>query len=194
MALRAAAGYKGTMNQVRQASAVIETPRLRLVPFAADDLDHLAALYGDPEVMGGRKLGVQSRAESAAWLTDYVAHWQARGFGMWSLRARAGGDFVGECGFRPLAAGQAEIELSYGLAPVFWGQGLGHEAAARACDFVFAETALSHVVAVTRADNAASRRILERLGFRPLAVTRPGKHEIARYRLARQDFADGRPG
>ncbi len=78
------------MNQVRQASAEIETPRLRLVLFAADDLDQLSALYGDPEVMGGRKLGVQSRAECAAWLAGYVAHWRARGFGMWSLRTRAG--------------------------------------------------------------------------------------------------------
>ncbi len=182
------------MNQVRQASAEIETPRLRLVPFAAHDLDHLAALYGDPEVMGGRKLGVQSRAECAAWLAGYVAHWRARGFGMWALRTRAGGAFVGECGFRPLAAGQAEIELSYGLAPAFWGQGLGQEAAARACDFVFAETALSHVVAVARADNVASRRILEQLGFRLDAATKPGDHEIARYRLAREAHPGGRPG
>ena len=182
------------MNQVRHTAAVIETPRLRLVPFAADDLDQLAALYGDSEVMGGRKLGVQSRAESAAWLAGYVAHWRARGFGMWALRARAGGAFVGECGFRPLAAGQAEIELSYGLLPAFWGQGLGHEAAAPACDFIFAETALSHVVAVARAENLASRRILERLGFRLDAVTRPGTHAIAHYRLAREAYLSGRPG
>jgi ribosomal-protein-alanine N-acetyltransferase len=172
----------------RDVQAIIETPRLRLTPFAAGDLDHLAALYADPAVMGVRKLGVQTRAESTAWLADYTDHWQIRGFGMWAVAERADGAFMGECGFRPVVAGKPEIELSYGLFPAFRGRGFATEAARAACDFVFAQTSLDRVVAIARASNAVSRHILERLGFVLDEIATPGTHPIARYRLARERY------
>ena len=46
----------------------LETPRLTLRPYRAEDLDNLAGLYGDPEVARFTKLGRLDRAQSQATL------------------------------------------------------------------------------------------------------------------------------
>ncbi len=144
----------------------IETERLRLRPFTAADAEMLFSLYGDARVMAIRKIGPQTRAGSDAQLLDIVSHWRRRGFGLWAVIEKAGG---------------AEIELSYGLMPESWGQGLGGEAAVAALAFGLERLALPTIHAIARADNRRSRRLLERLGFELEKEWLSGEKRVVRY-------------
>ena len=143
----------------------LETERLRLCPFEAGDLAGLVSIYGDPEVMAIRKLGVLDADAAAAQLEAILEHWRAHGFGLWAVFERGREDFLGECGLR-WTDDASEIELSYGLFPGYRGQGYATEAARAALAFGFDERKLVRIVAYSRGDNAVSHRVLEKCGMR----------------------------
>ncbi len=61
---------------------------------------------------------------------------------------------------------EQDVEIGYMLHPEFWGQGLMIEAAQAVLNTVFGYTAAPAVNAWTRVVNPASRRLLEKCGFR----------------------------
>src|SRR5256885_6453266 len=77
---------------------MLETPRLRLIPIAAEHFDSLAAMYADPEVsrfLHGEPL---DRAESWPRLALNLGHWILRGYGNFACIEKTSGTFVGLCG------------------------------------------------------------------------------------------------
>jgi RimJ/RimL family protein N-acetyltransferase len=164
---------------------MLETERLRLRPFTADDGDTLFTLYGDSRVMSIRKNGPQTRPQSDAELTGIVEHWRRRGFGLHAVFDKADGRFLGECGLRERDPGGEEIELSYGLVPDSWGRGLAAEASRAVLAEGFARHSLHRIWAIARASNARSRRVMEKLGFRFLDELPKGDGAIVRYVLER---------
>jgi RimJ/RimL family protein N-acetyltransferase len=145
--------------------SVLETDRLVLRPFRANDLDLLQALYGDPEVM--RYVGsgaVLDREQTRARLEQTVAHWHRHGYGMWALVHKHDGRFVGRCGLAYLAR-SGETALAYLLVRRSWGRGLATEAASRAVRFAFETAALRRLAAYVHRDNAASQGVLRKVGM-----------------------------
>jgi len=61
-----------------------------------------------------------------------------------------------------------DIEISYVFLPEHWGRGYATEAVRQALGHAFGTMGLRRVVAETQAANAASVRLLERLGFQLL--------------------------
>jgi ribosomal-protein-alanine N-acetyltransferase len=167
-----------------------ETPRLRLRPFAAGDLDDLCGLFGDPEVMRYVGNGVRTREETEASLARMAGHWPRLGFGMWALHDKETGRFVGRCGLQPLAD-TPEVELGYTLHRAFWGRGLAAEASAAALRHGFETVGLPRVVAIALPENAASRRVMEKAGlaFERTAADPYGPREVVWYALSRADYA-----
>ncbi|MDP6833114.1 MAG: GNAT family N-acetyltransferase [Alphaproteobacteria bacterium] len=147
---------------------VLATERLILRLFTMNDLDDLIPIYADPEVMAIRKLGVQTPEQTAAELSAIVDHWRQHGFGLWAVIDRQDSRLLGECGLRyrdPVLAGDSEIEISYGLAKSAWGRGLATEASLAAVAHGFDVTGLHEIVAVAKASNRASHRVMEKLGM-----------------------------
>src|SRR5690348_3914222 len=107
---------------------------------------------------------VRSAAETAAWLERTLSHWSEHGFGNRAVILRAGGSFVGRCGLGWFH-GRAAPELAYTLHANFWGMGLATEAAAATLRHGFEVLRLPRVVAAADRANAASRRVLEKLGM-----------------------------
>lgn len=147
-----------------QADLELRTERLRLRPFAAGDLEQLAAFYGDPAVMSIRKYGVLDKARSAAQLDAIIAHWAEHGFGMYAVLSGTDGRFLGECGLRWLEDGEA-VEISYGLWPDARGGGLATEAAHAVLEHGFSVVGLSRIIARAKAANRSSRRVMDKLGL-----------------------------
>ena len=58
------------------------------------------------------------------------------------------------------------MELGYDLHPDVWGQGLATEAARAVVDAALGPLGVERVVAVVKPANAASRRVLEKVGLR----------------------------
>lgn len=144
----------------------LRTPRLLLTRVCADDLDDFARFYADPEVTA--TLGGARTADwVAAYLGKQMAHWDEHGFGFWTLRDPLTGQFVGRGGLRHATIeGQVEIEVGYGLMREFWGMGLATELARECLRVGFAELHRPDLVCFTLTTNGASRRVMEKAGFR----------------------------
>jgi RimJ/RimL family protein N-acetyltransferase len=149
----------------------LETERLLLRPWRADDLDALAAVNAQPEVMRwvapNRPL---RRDESAELLERIVRHWAEHGFGLWAVQPRAGGDAC--IGFAGLAipsflpAVLPAVEVGWRLAAEWWGRGLATEAARASVRFGFEALGLETIVSIIDPANARSLRVAEKLGMR----------------------------
>ena len=72
---------------------------------------------------------------------------------------------IGSGGVKFPPSADGGVEIGYGMAPAWQGQGRGTEAARGLTEEALGRGA-SHVRACTRPDNTASWRLLERIGFR----------------------------
>ncbi|HLH12963.1 MAG TPA: GNAT family N-acetyltransferase [Methylovirgula sp.] len=93
-----------------------------------------------------------------------------------------------------IANGESEVEIGYALAPEMWGKGYATEAVRMMIDTVFALTPVLRILANSRVNNPASRRVLEKAGFAFLDTgldwlgARGGMHPCDRFRLERADW------
>ncbi len=100
---------------------------------------------------------------------------------------------LGAIGYEKEAAGHT-AELGYWLAEPVWAEGFGYEAARAVTAHGFEVAGHERLVASYRHDNEASRRILDRLGFRivghDMMYSRGAGHEtpVARLELTRREW------
>ena len=77
----------------------LDTERLVLRGWRDDDLDALAAVNADPEVMRYILDGsVRDRQQSAAALGRMMRDWEERGFGLFAVEVRETGTLIGWAG------------------------------------------------------------------------------------------------
>ena len=162
---------------------VLRTLRAVLRPLGVADLDAVHALWTDPDVRRYLWDDVTITRERAAEVVAASAdNFRSRGYGIWGIRADDGGPLMGFSGAIPAEDGGAE--LIYGLLPAWWGRGLATECAGAVLDHLFDTAGQSGVLALTDAPNAASVRLMERLG---MTFERRGVHnglDTVFYRLS----------
>jgi RimJ/RimL family protein N-acetyltransferase/GrpB-like predicted nucleotidyltransferase (UPF0157 family) len=166
----------------------LETARLVLTRPTEADWPEVTAMHSDPRVMATLG-GLRSAEELQAGNLRLLAFWQNDGFGWWIVRHRPDGRFVGRGGLRRLNVnGRDEIELGYGLATEFWGQGLATELAAASVKAGFEALEVPDLVCFTLTTNLRSQRVMQKLGFR---FERHGEYANMPhvfYRLRREDW------
>jgi RimJ/RimL family protein N-acetyltransferase len=148
------------------------TPRLVLREFAPADVDDLLACDGDARVMRflGAGLGPRTRDEVAAGIARMIDGYAARpGFGLLHASRRDDGRFVGACGLFPVPEG-SEIEVAYRLPFDCWGHGYATEMAAAVVAHGFRTLGLPRIVGLTWPENAASQRVLRKVGMHERGV------------------------
>jgi GrpB-like predicted nucleotidyltransferase (UPF0157 family)/predicted acetyltransferase len=138
----------------------LATERLLLRPWTPNDLDGLYAVLADPAV--ARWLGQRTRDEVAERLARHVEHQRNHGFSMWAVVERASGALIGHCGLQHLDGGP-EVEVGWALASDRWDRGYATEAGRASLHHGFDVLGLDEIVAVTRPENLASRRVMEKL-------------------------------
>ena len=128
------------------------------------DLDDLAAIGGDPEVVSWLGSEPLDRAESWRRMAYQVGHWRLRGFGHWALERRDTGAMIGHAGlYRP--EGWPGTEIGWTLARAHWGNGYATEAARAAIEWGWRELDVNRIVSVIVADNERSTAVARRLGM-----------------------------
>ncbi len=147
---------------------VIETVRLRLRPFRADDLDDHAAMLADPALarhLGAGPAAWRPRNRDEAWthLAVLIGQWTLRGYGCFAVEERSGHVFIGSAGVLHLA-GWPEPELVYALATPFQGRGYATEACRAILDWAWRTVPAERLVSYIRAGHVASERVAARLG------------------------------
>lgn len=157
------------------------TERLQLTRIGESDFADLCVLTGHPEVGGKLKHGVLSVGETRSQLDSYKTTWTERGYGVFVMRRRDSGAFVGIVGLWDHDAGIG-VAMRYAVMPDHRGQGFTKEGARAVLAFAAHEN-IHPVMAVTRESNLASRHILVDLGFALREIREAGDRRIAIYEM-----------
>ncbi|MEJ2605030.1 MAG: GNAT family N-acetyltransferase [Gammaproteobacteria bacterium] len=155
-----------------QGAVVAETPRLRLRRLCADDAAFVLRLVNEPafrENIGDKNL--RTLVDARRFLEEGAWTCQPReGYGQFLVEDRDTGAAVGVCGLLY----RAERELSdvgFALVPEARGRGYAEEAARAVLDYARLELGVAEVSALVSPGNAASIRVLEKLGLQRVGDT-----------------------
>ena len=106
---------------------------------------------------------------SVGYTREYLAYIEARyargEFFDWAVTLEDSGKMIGTVGFTKIYPSNNSAEIGYVLNPEYHNQGIGYEAAKRIVDFGFEELSLHRIEARFMKENAASRKLMEKLGM-----------------------------
>jgi ribosomal-protein-alanine N-acetyltransferase len=114
--------------------------------------DHAAPGALPPAFVAQRALAHIEAGKSAAWCATFVA-----------LRI-SDQMVVGACGFKD-APQDGQVEIGYGVAPDWRGQGIATDAVRELARIAFASASVERVLAQIAPGNTASLRVAAKLGF-----------------------------
>lgn len=160
--------------QLAELALVVETPRLVLRPVAVGDVDALYEHASNPEVPTMMSWAAhRDRGETLAFVERQIAGLANGTDVTWAIVHE--GRAVGCIGISKIAWMFAawrvdRAELGYWLAPHLWGKGLMSEAALAATQWGFETLGLHKITIGCVEGNARSQKIIEKLGFRYLAM------------------------
>jgi ribosomal-protein-alanine N-acetyltransferase len=146
---------------------VLETARLVLRPFRANDVDDVFAYASDGEVARFVLWDQHATREDSQRFLEWMLGQYARGeLPSWGIVLRDSGRLVGSIGYGSQDPAHARAEVGYVLARNCWGKGLMSEALRSILGHAFGTLHLHKVVAHCHVQNTASRRVLEKAGMR----------------------------
>jgi ribosomal-protein-alanine N-acetyltransferase len=164
--------------------AIFETARLRLEPLRRAHAAEMFALLSDPRmylyIPQKPPADVASLADTYERLESRTSPDGEERWLNWIARSKADGDCIGfvQVTLRP----DASAYFAYEIGVAHWNQGFATEACARILEAIFDDPQIDHVVAEVDTRNAASIRLLERLGFE----CSEARQDELTYRLARR--------
>jgi RimJ/RimL family protein N-acetyltransferase len=156
-----------------------ESARLAFREMSTDDLDDMALLLGDPDVMTYYPRP-KTRQEAAQWIDWNRGLYRTHGHGLWLL-TDSDGVFVGDCGLTPqVVDGVTELEVGYHIVPALQNRGYATEAAAASRDFARTVLGADRLIAIIHPGNRPSQRVAEKIGLRPekRAVVHGGRDAV----------------
>jgi len=165
---------------------MLETERLILRPLVETDADAIYAMRNDADVMRYIR-EPQNRAESVNWIELVSSRWATEQIGFCAVLEKSSGEFAGWCGLWQLKE-TGETEVGYAVAKKFWGKGYATEAATEFLHYAFEQLQSEKIVAVAQPENAASRRVMEKLGMRYDYTGEFYGRDLVHYSIARQEF------
>lgn len=175
------------------------TDRLTVrVPTPAD-IDAFDEMDSDPEVMryiGDGQVRVRTPEQSAALIEGIRKRWQDEGYGLVTVTSRESGDVLGWVtlavpNFLPEVL--PAVEIGWRLLRRHWGKGYATEAARPLLHYGFTEVGLDRIVSIRRVENAASGRVMEKLGLHLTheTVVPANGTRVAVYALDRAEYEAG---
>ncbi len=147
--------------------SVIETERLRLREMSEGDAAFMLELLNDPDFkrfIADR--GVRTLEAAARYIEERFAEsYRQHGFGLWLVEAKGEGAAVGICGLLKRGEPVPGVEVGYAFLPQSRGKGYAYEAASAALVYAREVLGAARLYAIVNPDNAASIRVLEKLGM-----------------------------
>jgi RimJ/RimL family protein N-acetyltransferase len=169
------------MNANSPPAPWLETLRLELRDFVAEDFDDLYRLDRDPRVMkyltNGKPMSRIAVVQALKRFIHYPTLYPD--LGIWRACRRDTGAFIGWFCLK-YTGKSPDVEVGYRLLPEAWGQGFATEAACALVAYGFDDLGLHRIIGVTHPGNKASQRVLKKAG---LADVGWGRYYDQRLRL-----------
>jgi RimJ/RimL family protein N-acetyltransferase len=158
------------------AAPLLETERLRLRQFRADDLSASHALWCEPAVykfISGKPSSVED-----VWkgILQTIGHWQVLGYGYWVIEDKASGRAIGNIGFgdfrRDMVPDMNDTpEAGWSLLTEYHGTGIGTEALHAMLAWGDANLPHAKTACIIAPENPASIRLAQKFGYKVVAQT-----------------------
>jgi len=179
---------------MRAMAPILNTARLTLRPFAADDAAAYAEIRLHEKVIDwlpAPPVGEAPMATAERTIKHFQDTWAEHGVGPWAVCDRETGRLLGHCGLRYLDDFKG-VEALWTLEPACWGRGYASEAAAESLRFGFENADLKEIFAITLPTNKASRGVMEKIGLRYRRETSWKGFDIVYYDIDRATWQSGR--
>lgn len=139
--------------------------RLEFRIWRAVDLPLAMSLWADPRVTSFISRAPWKAGQVEERLRTELRFQETLRIQYWPVFLRATGELAGCCGLHPRDAERGIVELGFHLRPWAWGKGLATEAARAAAVHAFDVVGASALFAGHHPENAASGKVLCKLGF-----------------------------
>jgi [ribosomal protein S5]-alanine N-acetyltransferase len=147
---------------------MIETDRLFIRKFVADDVEKFFEILSDPRTMSFWP-APYTREGAAAWIERNLQSYGEQGFGRYVIVLRGEETVIGDCGILKMKlAGQEVSDFGYLIHHPYWRRGYGEEAAIAIRDYAFGQLKLPTLHANMPWNHYGSIRVAEKLGMRKI--------------------------
>ncbi len=153
---------------------LLVTERLRLRELDEHDAAFVLELVNEPawkRFIGDR--GITALEGAQEYIRTVRESTQRHGFGLWAVEQSSDSTPVGICGLLRRDT-LDDVDIGFAVLARYCGQGYAQESARAVLDHGHGPLGLARIVAITHPDNAASIRVLERIG-----LSRAGKTRLA---------------
>jgi ribosomal-protein-alanine N-acetyltransferase len=142
------------------------TRRLRLRQIVPRDADSLHACFSDRVAMRYWDAPLSASMADTTRLVDWLSKTTSPYDHLaWTIAEQSDDRCVGMVNYHHREARNRRLEIGYIIAPEFQRNGFGTEAVAAMRDYCIRDLGVHRIQAYIHPDNAASRRLVERLGF-----------------------------
>src|SRR5262245_40553012 len=151
-------------NSAQLVPIVLETDRLIVRHWVPDDWKRLRPLATDPRVLkyiGDGQPWSDERLQQ--FVNGGIEQAKIRGWLLWPLIYRPNEELIGFAGFN--STFEPEVEIGWWLLPDYWGKGWATEGGRAWLDYGFRKFEVPRVISVAQPANAASIRVMEKLGM-----------------------------
>ena len=165
---------------------VHETERLILREFDISDAQAFYELNLDEEVMRYTADKVFATVGESEELIRNYSEYKKSGYGRWTVVLKETNEILGWCGLKYIESVQ-EVDLGYRLHKKYWNNGYATEASKASLAIGFEQYGLDLIVGRTMRENAASIKVLEKVGMTYWKDFEFEEHPGVYYRIFKSD-------
>ena len=144
---------------------VIETPRLRLRRVFRADGEDLSEATGDPKVTKYEPWGPYTKEETAQMLENILSQLESGLCTEWAAERKEDAKVLGLVHLNQVDFFHRSAEIGYWFSRKSWGHGYATEAVRALTEYAIRTLRLDEIIAICHPDNAASLRVLEKVGM-----------------------------
>ena len=146
---------------------ILETERLIVRRLSSDDAEFILELLNQPSFLRyiGDK-GVRNTDDALRYIqTGPQASYEQYGFGLYLVELKESGAAIGICGLIKRDS-LPDVDVGFAFLPDYWSHGYASESASAVMTYGREVLGLKRILAITSLDNAASIRLLEKVGLK----------------------------
>lgn len=178
----------------------LQTPRLRLRPFVADDAAAVSTLAGAREIAEATISIPHPYSLTAAktWIASLAHLFRSGAAVNFAVTLLESKKLIGAASLKDIDGANAQAELGFWIGVPWWGHGYGTEVGCEVLRFGFSQLALHRIYSQCLAAHPASGKILLNIGMKRECVLRErirkGERfeDVAIYAILAGEFSPGR--
>jgi ribosomal-protein-alanine N-acetyltransferase len=146
---------------------LIETERLILKNYTESDLENVYRLKSEPLVWKySTKTASDDIEESKKYILSLLKNYDENKYNFQALFLKDTREYIGEAGVLSFNQEKTRAVVGYNLLPQYWKNGYATEITKALVKYLFEEEKVERVEALVGEGNVASRKVLEKSGFK----------------------------